>query len=206
MQLDDGARVAGVFTQNRFCAAPVIVAREHLAQRAGRSMRALVVNTGNANAGTGERGARRGARDLRASSRSCSAARRRRCCRSRPASSWSRCRSSASSRGCPRCIADLRAGQLGATPREAIMTTDTVPKAASRRVSSRRRRRSPSPASPRAPGMIRPEHGDDAGLRRDRRARQRRRSLQRGGRARGASARSTASRSTATPRPTILSC
>ena len=54
MQLDAGARVAGVFTRNRFCAAPVIVAREHLAQPDG--IRALVVNTGNANAGTGEQG------------------------------------------------------------------------------------------------------------------------------------------------------
>ncbi len=56
MQLCDGARVAGVFTQNRFCAAPVIVAREHLAHAEG--IRALVVNTGNANAGTGEQGLR----------------------------------------------------------------------------------------------------------------------------------------------------
>ncbi len=54
MQLSEGARVAGVFTQNRFCAAPVIVAREHLA--AGHAIRALVINTGNANAGTGEQG------------------------------------------------------------------------------------------------------------------------------------------------------
>jgi glutamate N-acetyltransferase/amino-acid N-acetyltransferase len=54
IQLDAGATVAGVFTQNRFCAAPVTVAREHLA--AGQGIRALVVNTGNANAGTGEQG------------------------------------------------------------------------------------------------------------------------------------------------------
>jgi len=54
MLLSEGARVAGVFTQNRFCAAPVIVAREHLAQADG--IRALLVNTGNANAGTGEQG------------------------------------------------------------------------------------------------------------------------------------------------------
>jgi len=54
MQLSEGARVAGVFTQNRFCAAPVIVAREHIAQAEG--VKALVVNTGNANAGTGEQG------------------------------------------------------------------------------------------------------------------------------------------------------
>jgi len=59
MQLCDGARVAGVFTKNRFCAAPVIVAREHLAQAAVTGLggiRALLVNTGNANAGTGEQG------------------------------------------------------------------------------------------------------------------------------------------------------
>lgn len=54
IQLCDGARVAGVFTKNRFCAAPVIVAKDHLAQADG--IRALVVNTGNANAGTGEQG------------------------------------------------------------------------------------------------------------------------------------------------------
>src|SRR5574340_698496 len=56
MQLCAGARVAGVFTKNRFCAAPVIVAREHLAQPDG--IRALVINTGNANAGTGAQGMR----------------------------------------------------------------------------------------------------------------------------------------------------
>ena len=54
MQISDGATVAGVFTANRFCAAPVTVAREHLAQAQG--IRALLVNTGNANAGTGEPG------------------------------------------------------------------------------------------------------------------------------------------------------
>ena len=52
--LDEGASVAGVFTQNRFCAAPVQVSREHLA--ADRGIRAMVVNTGNANAGTGADG------------------------------------------------------------------------------------------------------------------------------------------------------
>lgn len=54
MQLEPQSTVAGVFTQNRFCAAPVVVAREHLAT--GKGIRALVVNTGNANAGTGEQG------------------------------------------------------------------------------------------------------------------------------------------------------
>jgi glutamate N-acetyltransferase/amino-acid N-acetyltransferase len=57
MQLAPGSRVAGVFTQNRFCAAPVVLCKEHLA--AGSEIRALVVNTGNANAGTGEEGMRR---------------------------------------------------------------------------------------------------------------------------------------------------
>ncbi|MFA6061325.1 MAG: bifunctional glutamate N-acetyltransferase/amino-acid acetyltransferase ArgJ [Gallionella sp.] len=54
MELCAGAKVSGVFTTNRFCAAPVIVAKEHLAQADG--IRALVINTGNANAGTGEQG------------------------------------------------------------------------------------------------------------------------------------------------------
>ena len=52
--LDEGASVAGVFTQNRYCAAPVQVSREHLA--AGQGIRAMVINTGNANAGTGAAG------------------------------------------------------------------------------------------------------------------------------------------------------
>jgi glutamate N-acetyltransferase/amino-acid N-acetyltransferase len=52
--IDAGASVAGVFTQNRFCAAPVQVCRTHLALNPG--MRALIINTGNANAGTGADG------------------------------------------------------------------------------------------------------------------------------------------------------
>jgi glutamate N-acetyltransferase/amino-acid N-acetyltransferase len=51
---DEGTAVAGVFTLNRFCAAPVQVCREHLAT--GSGIRALVINTGNANAGTGDDG------------------------------------------------------------------------------------------------------------------------------------------------------
>jgi glutamate N-acetyltransferase/amino-acid N-acetyltransferase len=54
IKLEDGATVAGVFTTNRFCAAPVTVAKEHLASN--KPVRALLVNTGNANAGTGEQG------------------------------------------------------------------------------------------------------------------------------------------------------
>ena len=52
--LDEGSSVAGVFTRNRFSAAPVQVCREHLS--AGEGIRALVINTGNANAGTGAQG------------------------------------------------------------------------------------------------------------------------------------------------------
>ena len=55
MVLDEGSRVVGLFTQNRFCAAPVIVAKEHLSGL-NSSVRALVINTGNANAGTGQQG------------------------------------------------------------------------------------------------------------------------------------------------------
>jgi len=52
--LDEGSSVVGVFTQNRFCAAPVQVCRAHLGNEA--DVRALVINTGNANAGTGAEG------------------------------------------------------------------------------------------------------------------------------------------------------
>ncbi len=52
--IDEGASVSGVFTQNRFCAAPVQVCREHLAS--GQGIRAMLINTGNANAGTGQPG------------------------------------------------------------------------------------------------------------------------------------------------------
>ena len=52
--LEPGSSVSGVFTLNRFCAAPVQICKEHLLQTTG--IRALVINTGNANAGTGEPG------------------------------------------------------------------------------------------------------------------------------------------------------
>ncbi|WP_165857063.1 bifunctional glutamate N-acetyltransferase/amino-acid acetyltransferase ArgJ [Marinobacter sp. JSM 1782161] len=53
MALEEGAQVAGIFTRNQFCAAPVLVTREHLSQAAPRF---LLINTGNANAGNGEQG------------------------------------------------------------------------------------------------------------------------------------------------------
>lgn len=52
--IEKGASVSGVFTQNRFCAAPVQICREHL--NTGLGVRALLINTGNANAGTGADG------------------------------------------------------------------------------------------------------------------------------------------------------
>jgi glutamate N-acetyltransferase / amino-acid N-acetyltransferase len=52
--LDDGASLAGVFTQNRYCAAPVQICRDHLQRNIG--VRAMLINTGNANAGTGDDG------------------------------------------------------------------------------------------------------------------------------------------------------
>ena len=55
MELAPGSRVAATFTRNAFCAAPVVLARKHLQARRG-GLRYLLVNTGNANAGTGDRG------------------------------------------------------------------------------------------------------------------------------------------------------
>jgi glutamate N-acetyltransferase/amino-acid N-acetyltransferase len=56
MTLAAGTRIGGVFTRNRFCAAPVVVAKAHLQ---GGGIRALIVNTGCANAGTGDDGVAR---------------------------------------------------------------------------------------------------------------------------------------------------
>jgi glutamate N-acetyltransferase/amino-acid N-acetyltransferase len=130
MRLAPGSRVAGVFTRNRFCAAPVLVCREHLAS--GEGMRAIVVNTGNANAGTGERGLA----DARAT---CAAVARALGVGERlvlPFSTGIIMEPLPVERiaaGLPQCIADLR-GDHWLSAAEAIMTTDTVPKAASRRV------------------------------------------------------------------------
>ena len=63
IELAAGSRVAGVFTQNRFCAAPVAVCKQHLAHA---GIRALLINTGNANAGTGEEGLARARRTCEA--------------------------------------------------------------------------------------------------------------------------------------------
>jgi glutamate N-acetyltransferase/amino-acid N-acetyltransferase len=135
MQLSDGARVAGVFTRNRFCAAPVIVAREHLAQAAvigSAGIRALLVNTGNANAGTGEPGMQ----DARTS---CAALAGLLGCKASQILPFSTgvimeplpvARIAA---GLPGAVANMRADNWLAAA-EAIMTTDIVAKAISRQV------------------------------------------------------------------------
>jgi len=127
MRLSPGAVVAGVFTRNRFCAAPVLVCRGNL--KGNSAIRALVVNTGNANAGTGADGLKR---------------------------AKAVCKSVAAMAGCrpgevlpfstgvimeplpvDRIEAALPGMRFGATwldAAEAIMTTDTVPKAISRKV------------------------------------------------------------------------
>ncbi|MBZ0226370.1 MAG: bifunctional glutamate N-acetyltransferase/amino-acid acetyltransferase ArgJ [Comamonas sp.] len=126
--LDEGAAVAGVFTQNRFCAAPVQVCREHLADNGkGGGIRALVVNTGVANAGTGEEG-------LADARRTCAELASQLGLQSRqilPFSTGVIMEPLPVGRivaGLPAAIADARADHwLRAA--EAIMTTDTVPKA-----------------------------------------------------------------------------
>ena len=134
IKLDDGARVAGVFTRNRMCAAPVIVTRDHLAKCAtGGTVRALVVNTGNANAGTGDEGlahARRTCADL-AALMSCDPA------QILPFSTGVIMEPLPVERiaaGLPACLSDLRADNWFDAA-QAIMTTDTIPKAASRQIS-----------------------------------------------------------------------
>jgi glutamate N-acetyltransferase/amino-acid N-acetyltransferase len=127
---EPGTAAAGVFTRNRFCAAPVIVCRRHLERGAG--IRALVVNAGNANAGTGAAG-------INAAETTCAAV--------------------ASMLGCglqqvlpfstgvimeplpvTKIVAALPAARAALAADgwfaavSAIMTTDTVPKGASRRV------------------------------------------------------------------------
>lgn len=125
-----GATVAGVFTQNRFCAAPVQVCRDHLA--AGTGMRALVVNTGNANAGTGASGlsdARRTCAEL-AALLGCTPE------QVLPFSTGVILEPLPMDRllaGLPAAVADLQAAHW-ADAAEAIMTTDTLPKAVSRRI------------------------------------------------------------------------
>ncbi len=126
MRLASEALVAGVFTRNRFCAAPVVLARKNLKNR----VRALVVNTGNANAGTGQDG-------LKRAQKVCDALARLVKCRPDQVLPFS---TGVIMEPLPveRIVAGLpqacgaKSDWLSAA--EAIMTTDTVPKACSRKV------------------------------------------------------------------------
>jgi glutamate N-acetyltransferase/amino-acid N-acetyltransferase len=128
--LDEGAAVAGVFTKNRFCAAPVQVCREHL--QAGHGIRALVINTGNANAGTGEDGLVRARTTCIALAQKLDIAPE----QVLPFSTGVIMETLPVERitaGLPAALADLASGHwLEAA--HGIMTTDTLPKAASRQV------------------------------------------------------------------------
>jgi glutamate N-acetyltransferase/amino-acid N-acetyltransferase len=127
MRLASGAAVAGVFTKNRFCAAPVVLAKKHLAN----PVRALVVNTGNANAGTGKEG-------LNSAHSVCAALARHISCQATqvlPFSTGVIMEPLPVGRiveGLPQALADLKAANWFSAA-EAIMTTDTVPKACSAR-------------------------------------------------------------------------
>jgi glutamate N-acetyltransferase / amino-acid N-acetyltransferase len=128
--MDEGSVAAGVFTQNRFCAAPVMVCREHLAKSANQ--RAIIVNTGCANAGTGERGMA----DARATCEAVAKALQCTPTQVLPFSTGVIMEHLPMDRllaGVPQCIANLRDdGWYDAA--HAIMTTDTVPKAVSKQI------------------------------------------------------------------------
>lgn len=127
MRLAPGTRVAGVFTRNGFAAAPVQVCRQRLAL--GRPMRALVVNAGNANCGTGEAG-------VLAAERTCAAVAALLGCAPEEVLPFStgvileHLPVERIEAALPRCVERLAADNWAGAA-EAIMTTDTVPKAAS---------------------------------------------------------------------------
>ena len=128
--IDEGAAVGGVFTQNRFCAAPVQVCREHLAR--GQGIRAMVINTGNANAGTGQDGLARTLQTCVALARELDIAPE----EILPFSTGVIMEPLPVDRieaGLPAALADA-APDHWARAAEGIMTTDTVAKAFSRRV------------------------------------------------------------------------
>jgi glutamate N-acetyltransferase/amino-acid N-acetyltransferase len=152
LKLAAGARAAGVFTQNRFCAAPVQVCREHLQASAG-AIRALLVNTGCANAGTGELG-------LQNARVSCDSLAKVLGCEANQVLPFS---TGVILEHLPMDRLDAGIGQAAGAlgqadwldAAQAIMTTDTLPKAASRRLSIDGREVAVSGISKGA-GMIRP--------------------------------------------------
>jgi len=123
-----GTALAGVFTKNRFCAAPVVLAKKNI----GNAVRALVVNTGNANAGTGKEG-------LKRAGAVCDALARLLGCKGNQVLPFSTgvimepLPDAKIVAGLPAAIKDLKAANWAAAA-EAIMTTDTVAKAVSRMV------------------------------------------------------------------------
>jgi len=128
--IDEGSAVGGVFTQNRFCAAPVQVCRDHLA--ANHGIRAMVINTGNANAGTGEDGL------MRTRSTCIALARKLEISPEQilPFSTGVIMEPLPVDRieaGLPAALADAKEDNW-ARAAEGIMTTDTIPKAFSQRV------------------------------------------------------------------------
>ena len=129
--LDEGSAVAGVFTKNRFCAAPVQLCRERLA--AGSEIRALLINTGNANAGTGEDGLVRARATSIALARHLSVSPE----QILPFSTGVIMETLPVDRieaGLSGAIADLKADNW-AVAAEGIMTTDTLPKGYSKQIS-----------------------------------------------------------------------
>jgi glutamate N-acetyltransferase/amino-acid N-acetyltransferase len=126
--LDEGSRVAGVFTRNRFAAAPVIVCKQHLADR--DPIRAIVVNTGVANAGTGQDGLAR-ARETCAAVASLLDVENSQVLPLSTGVIMEPLPVDRIKAGLPDAHSDLRADNW-ASAAEAIMTTDTVPKAVSR--------------------------------------------------------------------------
>ena len=134
VRADPGARAGGVFTRNRFCAAPVHVSRRHLVAQAeeGLDFRALVINAGNANAGTGELG-------IAAAEATCAEAARVLGCAAQSVLPFS---TGVIMEPLPvdRVVAALPGALAGARPdgwlaaARGIMTTDTVHKAASRKI------------------------------------------------------------------------
>jgi len=132
--LDEGASVGAVFTQNRFCAAPVQICREHLAKNGGRTagIRAMVINTGNANAGTGDDGLSRAHASCIALARLLNIAPE----QVLPFSTGVIMEPLPNDRiaaGLPAALAGAKENNWG-NAAEAIMTTDTVAKAFSKRI------------------------------------------------------------------------
>ena len=151
LALDPGCAVAGVFTQNRFCAAPVQLCRSHLA--GGKEIRALVINTGIANAGTGEPGRQAALATCEAVGAALGIAAE----QVLPFSTGVILELLPVERlkaGLPAAQADLKADNWHAAA-HAIMTTDTVAKAASRTVAVNGKKVTISGISKGA-GMIRP--------------------------------------------------